>query len=53
MFKITRRIRKEIAIWDYFTYDSVVNKSKCLLRNKILSDKNSTNIKAHLNIYHK
>ena len=29
MFKITSGRRKERAIWDYFAYDSIVNKSKC------------------------
>ena len=42
-------------IWDYFEYDCVSDKSKCLVENDNTADKgkNPTNLKVHLNSTHK
>ena len=53
MFNITNGRRKESVNWDYFTYDKVVNKSKCLVCKNNLRNKNPTNLKTNLSTYHK
>ncbi|CAI5697249.1 uncharacterized protein LOC109195782 [Oreochromis niloticus] len=51
--------KRQSPIWDYFEYDSVLDKSKCLVmeRDKIcgtfLKGKNPTNLKVHLKSLHK
>ena len=53
MFKITSGRKKESAIWKYFTYDCVSDKSKCSICSNVLSGKNPTNLKTHVSRYHK
>ena len=51
-FKITGGRKPQSAVWNYFKYDSVINKSGCNLCEKKLSGKNSTNLKTHLRTSH-
>ena len=46
--------KRQSPIWDYFEYDCVSDKSKCLVENDNTADKgtNPTNLKVHLNSTH-
>jgi hypothetical protein len=45
--------KKQSAVWKYFTYESVTDKSKCNLCQKLLSGDNSSNLKTHMRASHK
>ena len=45
--------KKQSAVWKYFSYDAVSNKSKCNICNRDLAGDNSTNLKTHLKTSHK
>jgi len=60
--KPTSGRHKESKIWNYFEYDAVTDKSKCLVSKdsammetcfKLLSGKNSTILKTDLKTFHK
>ena len=51
-FKITSGRKPQSAVWNYFKYDSVIDKSGCNLCEKKLSGTNSTNLKTHLQPSH-
>jgi hypothetical protein len=56
--KITSGRKKDSSVWQYFTYDAVPNKSKCLVEsdgtkcNRRIAGKNSTNLMNHLKYNH-
>ena len=45
--------KKQNAVWKYFSYDAVSNKSTCNVCNRDLAGDNSTNLKTHLKTSHK
>ena len=58
MFKIISGRKKESCIWEYFKYNDIVDKSTCQVDNnsvicgRLISEKNSTNLKTHLKSRH-